>query len=255
VRITWWGHATTTIEENGTRLLTDPVLTSRIAHLRRRRGPAPLPEAGECDAVLVSHLHADHLHLTSLPLVSPDAAIVVPAGAAKLIQVGCGAAFADRCIEVAPGNQIRIGSLDITAVTAAHDGRRLPWSSFEGPALGYRIEGTPSVWFAGDTDLYDGLAAEAGPVDLALVPVGGWGPSLGPGHLDPVRAAEAVRRVGARIAVPVHYGTFWPIGLDWLRPELFLPPGSRFKAAMAEQDPAVRVELLAPGESTEVVHR
>ncbi|WP_206685971.1 MBL fold metallo-hydrolase [Kribbella qitaiheensis] len=255
MRITWWGHATTTIEENGTRLLTDPVLTSRIAHLRRRRGPVPLPVAGDCDAVLVSHLHADHLHLTSLPSVSPDAALVVPRGAAKLIQQDLGTTYADRCIEVAPGNQLRIGSLDITAVTADHDGRRLPWSSHRGPALGYRIDGTPSVWFAGDTDLYDGLAAEAGPVDLALVPVGGWGPSLGPGHLDPVRAAEAVRRVGARVAVPVHYGTFWPIGCDWLKPELFLSPGSQFKAAMAELDPAVKVELLAPGDSAEVVHR
>jgi len=252
VRITWWGHATTTIEVDGTRLLTDPVLTSRIAHLRRRRGPAPRAAAGNCDAVLISHMHADHLHLTSLPQVAPDAALVVPRGAAKLIHADGGAAYSERCIEVAPGNQIRIGSLDITAVTAHHDGRRLPWSSYSGPALGYRVEGAPSVWFAGDTDLYDDLAAEAGPVDLALVPVGGWGPSLGPGHLDPVRAAEAVRRVGARRAVPVHFGTFWPIGLDWLKPELFLPPGSRFKAAMAEVDPEVTVALLLPGESIEV---
>ena len=254
MHVTWWGHSTTTIEENGTRLLTDPVLTSRIAHVRRRRGPAPLPAAGACDAVLVSHMHADHLHLTSLPLVSSDAGLVVPRGAAKLIHAECGSAYSDRCIEVAPGNQVRIGGLDVTAVTAAHDGRRLPWSSHRGPALGYRIEGSPSVWFAGDTDLYDGLAAEAGPVDLALVPVGGWGPSLGEGHLDPPRAAEAVRRVGARVAIPVHFGTFWPIGCDWLRPELFLPPGERFKEAMGEVDAAVRVELLVPGESTEVVH-
>ncbi|WP_020387201.1 MBL fold metallo-hydrolase [Kribbella catacumbae] len=252
MRITWWGHSTTTIEENGTRLLTDPVLTSRIAHVRRRRGPAPTAEAGRCDAALVSHLHADHLHLTSLPLIAPDAALVVPRGAAKLIQVHSGAVYADRCIEVAPGNQIRVGGLDITVVTAAHDGRRLPWSAYSAPALGFRVEGAPSVWFAGDTDLYDDLAAEAGPVDLALVPVGGWGPSLGPGHLDPVRAAEAVRRVGARAAVPVHFGTFWPIGCDWLKPELFLPPGEQFKKVMAEVDPAVRVDLLMPGESTEV---
>ena len=199
MRITWWGHATTTIEENGTRLLTDPVLTSRIAHLRRRRGPAPLPAAADCDAVLISHMHADHLHLTSIRLVAPGAALVVPRGAARLIRQDCGAEIADRCIEVAPGNQVRIGALDITATTAHHDGRRLPWSSYSGPALGYRVEGSPSVWFAGDTDLFDELAAEAGPVDLALVPVGGWGPSLGPGHLDPVRAAEAVQLVGARI--------------------------------------------------------
>ncbi|MFF0268774.1 MBL fold metallo-hydrolase [Kribbella sp. NPDC004536] len=250
--MTWWGHATTTIEASGTRLLTDPVLTSRIAHLRRRRGPMPAPEAGDCDAVLVSHLHADHLHLTSLPFVSPDAALVVPRGAAKLIHADSGPLYSDRCIEVAPGNQIKIGSLEITAVTAHHDGRRLPWSSYSAPALGYRIDSSPSVWFAGDTDLYDGLAAEAGQVDLALVPVGGWGPSLGPGHLDPVRAAEAVRRVGAATAVPVHFGTFWPIGCDWIKPELFLPPGERFKTAMTETDPAVKVEVLVPGQSLEV---
>lgn len=253
MRITWWGHSTITIEQNGTRLLTDPVLTSRIAHLRRRRGPVPAGAAGDCDAVLVSHLHADHLHLTSFPLVAPGAALVVPRGAARLIQQECGDSFADRCIEVAPGNQVRIGGLDITAVTAAHDGRRLPWSSYEGPALGYRVEGSPSVWFAGDTGLYDDLAAEAGPVDVALVPVGGWGPTLGVGHLDPEGAAEAVRRVEARVAIPVHFGTFWPIGLDWLKPDLFLPPGDRFKTALGRVDPAVRVELLVPGESTEVV--
>jgi L-ascorbate metabolism protein UlaG (beta-lactamase superfamily) len=253
VRITWWGHATTTIEENGTRLLTDPVLTARIAHLRRRRGPAPLRAASECDAVLISHMHADHLHLSSIALVAPGAALVVPRGAARLIQQDFGDDIAKRCIEVAPGNQVRIGALDITAITAHHDGRRLPWSSYSGPALGYRVEGSPSVWFAGDTDLYDGLAAEVGPVDLALVPVGGWGPSLGPGHLDPVRAAEAVRRVGARAAIPVHFGTFWPIGCDWLKPELFLPPGDSFKTAMAEVDPAVKVDVLVPGESIEVM--
>ncbi|GAA3150650.1 L-ascorbate metabolism protein UlaG (beta-lactamase superfamily) [Kribbella aluminosa] len=252
MRVTWWGHATTTIEADGTRLLTDPVLTARIAHLRRRRGPSPLPAAGECDAVLVSHLHADHLHLTSFPFISPDAALVVPRGAAKLIHADGGPLYSDRCIEVAPGNQIKIGSLEISVVTAHHDGRRLPWSSYAAPAVGYRIDSSPSVWFAGDTDLYDGLAAEAGPVDLALVPVGGWGPSLGPGHLDPVRAAEAVRRVGATTAVPVHFGTFWPIGLDWVKPELFLPPGERFKTAMTDVDPGVKVEVLTPGGSLEV---
>ncbi|GAA0616479.1 MBL fold metallo-hydrolase [Kribbella sandramycini] len=252
MRITWWGHATTTIEADGTRLLTDPVLTSRLAHLRRRRGPAPTAEAGQCHAVLVSHMHSDHLHLPSLSMVSPEAALVVPRGAAKLIHHDFGAGYSDRCIEVAPGNQVRIGTLDITVVTAHHDGRRLPWSSYAGPAVGYRVDSSPSVWFAGDTDLYDSLAAEAGPVDLALVPVGGWGPSLGPGHLNPVRAAEAVQRVSARTAVPIHFGTFWPIGCDWMKPELFLPPGEQFKTAMNELDPTVAVALLAPGESTEV---
>jgi L-ascorbate metabolism protein UlaG (beta-lactamase superfamily) len=250
VRITWWGHATTTIEANGTRLLTDPVLTSRIAHLRRRRGPNPSPEAGHCDAVLISHLHADHLHMTSLPLVAPQAQIVLPRGAARLVAKECGSGVGDRCVEVEPGSHVQVGDLTITAVPANHDGRRGPWTSARGPALGFRIDGPVSVYYAGDTDLYDGMADAVGTVDLALVPVGGWGPSLGPGHMNPARAAEAVRRLKARRAVPVHFGTFWPIGLEWLRPELFLPPGEIFARLLAA-DP-VQVDVLVPGQSLEV---
>ena len=64
VRVTWWGHATVEVQEPGLRLLTDPVLRNRLAHLRRRRGPVPAP--GPPDVVLLSHLHADHVDLPSL---------------------------------------------------------------------------------------------------------------------------------------------------------------------------------------------
>jgi L-ascorbate metabolism protein UlaG (beta-lactamase superfamily) len=251
MRVTWWGHSTVTLEAAGIKLLTDPVLTGRIGHLRRRRGPVPPAVAADADAVLISHLHADHLHLTSLPRVAPRAKILIPRGAAWLIARECGSAFGDRCIEVGPGEEVKVGDLTVTAVPALHDGRRGPWTAARGPALGYRIDGAGSAWYAGDTDLYESMAGDIGTVDLALVPVGGWGPSLGPGHLDPGKAAEAVRRLGARHAVPVHYGTFWPIGLDWLRPDLFLPPGERFRSLMTDQP--VAVDVLEPGESTDVV--
>jgi L-ascorbate metabolism protein UlaG (beta-lactamase superfamily) len=251
MRVTWWGHSTITLEAAGVRLLTDPVLTGRIGHLRRRRGPLPTAAAADADAVLISHLHADHLHLTSLPRVAPRAKIVLPRGAAWLVARECGSGFADRCIEVEPGSEVRVGDLTVTAVPALHDGRRGPWTSARGPALGYRVDGAGSAWYAGDTDLYDEMAGEIGSVDLALVPVGGWGPSLGPGHLDPERAAEAIQRIGVRHAVPVHFGTFWPIGFERFRPELFLPPGERFRTLVADRP--VQVDVLEPGESTEVV--
>lgn len=250
MRVTWWGHSTIGIETARARLLTDPVLVNRIGHLRRRRGVAPADAAAGVDAVLISHLHADHLHLTSLRLLGPGTAIVLPRGAAALVARECGDELGARCVEVEPGDSIRFGDVTVTAVPAAHDRRRAPWSNYSGQPVGYRLDAGLRAWFAGDTDLYDDLASAVGPVDLALVPVGGWGPNLGPGHLDPARAAEAVHRVGASTAVPVHFGTFWPIGLDWLRPELFHRPGERFVEAMAGN--GVRVCLLAPGESTRV---
>ena len=80
--------------------------------------------------------------------------------------------------------------------------------------------------------------ADVEAVDLALVPVGGWGPTLGDRHLDPQQAAEAVERVGATWALPVHYGTFWPVGMRALNrtnhQRLFETPGSRFADAMSQ---------------------
>ena len=143
-----------------------------------------------------------------------------------------------------------MGGLSITAVPAAHDGRRWPWSRRRVRPLGYVVDGDARTWFGGDTDLYDGLADATGPVDLALVPVGGWGPTLGAGHLDPSRAAQAVAAVGARTAVPIHFGTLWPIGLDAVRPELFLPPGAAFAAAVGSRGGGTAVRELAPGGST-----
>jgi len=250
VRITWWGHSTVCVEDSGVRLLTDPVITDRVAHLRRRRGSSPTPDdLGELDAVLVSHLHADHLHLPSLRRIVGEATtVVLPAGGARFVRTALGVRFAPRCVELGVGEEVRIGAVRVRAVPAAHDGRRGPWSRHRAEAVGYLVDGAATTWFAGDTGLFPGMAG-LGPVDLALVPVGGWGPSLGPGHLDAAFAAEAVRRVAAACAVPVHFGTFWPIGFDRVRPDRFFDPGDEFATLAATVAPDTRVEVLAPGHS------
>lgn len=246
MRVTWWGHSTVAIEESGVRLLTDPVLGDRVAHLRRRRGPRPA--APNPDAVLVSHLHADHLHLASLRRLPPTTRLIVPAGAAALIGRRLGAAHAARCVELTAGEHTDIDGVRVTAVPAAHDGSRGPWSRFRAPALGYTIHGASTTWFAGDTGLFDGMR-DLGPVDLALIPVGGWGPTLGAGHLGPREAAEGVRRCAATWAIPIHYGTLWPVGCDRVRPDMFHSPGVDFAYHAATIAPDTRVRVLAPGES------
>ena len=276
VRVTWWGHATVTISIGGYRVLTDPLLVGRLAHLRRLGGPLPGPAASRADVVLISHLHADHLHLPSLSRLAPAVTLVAPHGTAavlraagrrwhaRLLEVGPG-----DVVEVGPGNGIEVGwgdagdvaagdaaqrsgALRITAVPARHPGRRHVRSRFRGPALGYLLHhGADSVWFAGDTGLFAGMGA-LGPVQVGLVPVGGWGPTLGPEHLDPAGAAEAVRLVGVRDAVPIHYGTFWPMGLRHVQPATyhshFLSPGQRFAEELARACPAAHAHVLAAGE-------
>jgi L-ascorbate metabolism protein UlaG (beta-lactamase superfamily) len=90
------------------------------------------------------------------------------------------------------------------------------------------------------------------PVDLALIPVGGWGPSLGETHLDPAQAAEAVHRAKAATAVPVHYGTFWPVGFSRVRPHLFHSPAREFVRHAATVAPHTTVRVLRHGETTTV---
>jgi L-ascorbate metabolism protein UlaG (beta-lactamase superfamily) len=236
--ITWLGHATVLVETAGTRVLTDPVLRRRIMHLTRRTPDPEHPEA--LDGVLISHLHHDHLDRPSLRRVAgAQTTAVLPRGAAKLLN---GMGFGD-VREVATGDAFTLGDAEIRVVPAWHDGRRRPGPRpLELETLGFMIG---DVWFAGDTDLNDSMRALHGEVDVALIPIWGWGPSLGPGHLDPEGAAKAMALVEPRIAIPIHWGTFLPFGLR--RRDLLSEPPRTFARHVAELAPGTRVETLAPG--------
>ncbi|MFJ4918805.1 MBL fold metallo-hydrolase [Streptomyces sp. NPDC088725] len=253
--ITWWGHATCTVEDSGVRVLTDPLFVGRLAHLRRRSGELPPPGAAVADAVLISHLHSDHFHPRSLTRLAPGTRLIVPRGAERSVP---GLRRLDarrnpsglRITEVEAGDEVKIGALRVRAVPARHDGRRLPFGPHRSPALGYVVSGESRTYFAGDTGLFDGMADAVGPVDVALLPVGGWGPRLGPEHLDANRAARALAQLSPAAAVPVHFGTYWPIGMDRVRPHEFYTPGEEFVRRAAHHAPKVTVHLLGHGEST-----
>ncbi|GGK81189.1 membrane protein [Mangrovihabitans endophyticus] len=246
--MTWWGHSTSWLSDSGVQLLTDPLLTNRLAHLRRMAGPTPsLP--GAPDAVLLSHLHADHFHLPSLRAVPGEPCLVVPRGAAGLVADGLGRSYARRCVELAPGEETSVGAVRVRAVKAAHPGGRGPWSRRNATAVGFVVEGAARTWYAGDTGLFDEMT-DLAPLDLALIPVGGWGPSLHTHeHLDAVQAAEALHRVKATWAVPVHYGTFWPAGMSRVRRHMFHTPGDTFAEHAAVVAPDSRVRVLRHGDT------
>lgn len=246
--VTWWGHATATVEDSGTRILTDPLFGAWLGHLRRRRGPVPGPTARDADLVVVSHAHHDHLDVASLAAIPAHVPIVLPRGAVAL--VGAARRLRGReLVEVAPGDEIKVGPVTVTAVPARHDGRRRRGTRLAALTLGYVISGAARTYYAGDTGLFCDLADAVGGCDVALLPVGGWGPQLGPGHLDPIMAAGLLPLLGAREAVPVHFGTFWPVGMERVRPYEFIGPGRRFRQHSAVLAPRVAVHELAPGES------
>ncbi|MFZ1924539.1 MAG: MBL fold metallo-hydrolase [Solirubrobacteraceae bacterium] len=245
-RIVFLGHATVLIELEGVRLLFDPLLRGRVLHLRRQVPPVEESVFAGPDVVLISHSHHDHLDLASLRRLGRDTRLIVPSGV--------GAWLANRGFtnvsRVDVGDVLKVAELEITAVVARHNGGRL--GGPQAKALGYLVAGRHVVYFAGDTEMFAGMGSFSPKPDVALLPVAGWGPKLGPGHMDPLQAAHAVELLQPRLAIPIHWGTLLPIGLARnYRARLGDPP-RQFAEHVARLAPNVEVRILRSGESTAV---
>jgi L-ascorbate metabolism protein UlaG (beta-lactamase superfamily) len=236
--LTWLGHSTVVIEVDGTRLLTDPVLGCRVWHLRREVAVDPRA-LGRLDGILVSHAHFDHLDHASLHRLDHSVPVVVPQGVGRTLRRW---GF-ERVSEVAAGDELPLGALALRAVPAEHESGRWPLAA-KSAALGYLATGSTSVYFAGDTDLFPGMESIA-PMEVALLPVSGWGSRLPAGHLDPAGAAAALRLLRPRLAIPIHWGTF-------RTPFAAAPsdePAVEFARSAAEVAPEVEVRVLRIGET------
>lgn len=248
--VTWLGHATVLIELDGVRLITDPVLGSRVGFLRRAGGAVTPSSLGHLDGVLLSHLHADHAHAGSLRALGSGVTVLAPAGAGRWL---AGRGFSD-VHELAAGQELDVGGVHVRATGASHPPGR--WWGSRGPApIGFLVSGSQTVYFAGDTDLFDEMEQLAGVVDVALLPISGWGRTLGPGHLDPARAARATATIRPRVVVPIHWGTLrapWPLRSP-------APPGAPAELfaqlAGGLAIPGTEVRLLHPGERLQLSPR
>ena len=249
-RITFLGHSTLLIEVDDLRILTDPVLRDGLGPVRRQVR-AILPSLfADLDAVFISHGHIDHFDPPSLRRIPGKPTVIVPRGFGKLAaKAGLGPVE-----EVEPGDRLTIDRVRFEVMFADHSGRREPLGP-SGPAIGCVIAGSRTVYFPGDTDLFPGMAALIGRLDVALLPVWGWGPTIGQGHLNPVSAAAAAAILRPRLAIPIHWGTFYPAGMRRVAPEAFDEPGQTFASALAQFAPDVPARVLAPGEALDIPQR
>jgi L-ascorbate metabolism protein UlaG (beta-lactamase superfamily) len=243
-KLVFVGHATVAVDLDGTRFLTDPFLRSGLGPLRRHGATTPHAALRDLDAILISHLHRDHADLPSLRRLG-DLPMLVPPGAGDFFERRGFRSVS----ELAPGHSTQVGAVTVTAVEAVHDGERR--GSRDARSIGFLLSGGQRIYFAGDTDLFDGMSALRR-IDLALLPIWGWGPNLGPGHMDPERAARAAALIEPRIVVPIHWGTLYPRLLHRLRPRPLSDPPLELARWMAQLAPQVELRVLAVGESTAV---
>jgi L-ascorbate metabolism protein UlaG (beta-lactamase superfamily) len=146
--------------------------------------------------------------------------------------------------------QIHVGSVEVIAVPASHNGL--------GPALsplstsaGFIIRGSVTIYFAGDTALFAEMEelGDTFDIDLALLPVWGYGPNLRGDHMTPRDAAHALTLLRPRRAIPIHWGTFRPVGKLWSRLSYFSDPPYTFAGYAAYLAPETEVHILQPGET------
>ena len=241
--ITFLGHSTVLVEIGGTRILTDPIVFERLFILRRVASRLDRELHRDLDAVLISHLHVDHLHIRSLIEIGRQTRVVMPRGGERLLR---GHGFTN--VEgIEPGEVVDVGAVRVAATRALHSGRRPPLGP-DAPALGFVLEsGGTKVYFAGDTDVFPEMSEIAPDLDVAMLPVWGWGPRLGRGHMNPRRAAAALRLLRPRYAVPVHWGTLWPYGFGRVVPGRLTDPPREFARFAHRYAPEVQVLLTPPG--------
>jgi len=252
-RLNYIGHATVLIDMGQIRALTDPILRDRLFFLQRHgHNPAPaLLDDRPPDVVLLSHLHYDHTDLPSLRRLPPKTQVIAPRGSGRFLERRSNV----EVCEVGVGDKVQVADVEITALPAEHR-QTASMPRPVTPCLGYVLRNRLTVYFAGDTDLSPemGSIGQDFDLDLALLPVWGFGPRLGPRHLTPATAAHALTQLLPRVAVPIHWGALRYLGPYrlWKRAGYLHTPPTTFSEHAARVAPQTEVRILQPGEWTEI---
>jgi L-ascorbate metabolism protein UlaG (beta-lactamase superfamily) len=250
-KVNYIGHATVLVDIGRIRVLTDPILRDRVFFLQRH-GPNPASSVLEDhppDIVLLSHLHYDHADLPSLRRLPSNTTVIAPRGSGKYLERWAGV----QVHEVTEGDKVQVADVEITAMPADH-GQALSLPRPMESCLSYVMQNRLSVYFAGDTGLFEGMreVGQEFDLDMALLPVWGYSHRVGPGHLTPLTAAQALNRLQPRVAVPIHWGSFRFLGPDslWQGVDYLTFPPLAFAHHASRLAPDTQVRVLSPGDWT-----
>lgn len=254
-QLTWIGHATLLLQYRGLNLLTDPIFSERASPLSFIGPQRVLPPALEIaqlptiDYILISHNHYDHLDLATVKALGDRPLWLVPLKLKGwLVENGISA---ERVIELDWWQQQSFNELTVTATPAQHWSKRSLWNTNRTLWAAWHLQFPDfSCWFAGDTGYnrvqFKEIGKRFGPIDLALLPIGGYGPRwfMKTSHIDPREAVTIHREIKAKNSVGIHWGTF-PLTSE----EIDEPPQELAEAIQRQKIPPATFRIMAIGET------
>ena len=269
--VTWYGHASVTLEVDGARVLADPVWGTRASPSHflgpRRLHPVPVPLAAlpPLEAIVISHDHYDHLDGSTVRvlLAVQSAPFVVPLGVGEHLRRW--RVPESRIVELDWNQTFSVGSVTLTCTEARHfSGRGLArnttlWSSWAVTGPRHRAFIGGDTGYTGYTPAFKAIAAAHGPFDLTVLPIGSYGPRWPYIHMTPEEAVRAHQDLtdGGRdlppgLLVPVHWATF-NLGLHtWSEPaQRLVVAAEKAGVPLAVPRPGERVDAITPDPPTD----
>ncbi|MEI3479559.1 MAG: metal-dependent hydrolase [Bilophila sp.] len=225
VSVTWYGHSNFQISCDGVSVLIDPFFTHNPS------APVTWNAAAKPDLVLVTHDHGDHVGdaVDICKATGAPCGCVVGTGE-RLVKAGLPESCLPAGMGFNIGGSIEVQGIRVTMTQAFH-------SSESGVPTGFVVTmpGGFTVYHAGDTGLFSSmeLIGSLYPLDLALLPVGGFF------TMDGLQAAHAARLLRPKAVIPMHWGTFPVIASD----------PSSFEEHLASVAPGVRCVSMKPGDT------
>jgi len=213
--VLWIGHATALVQLDDVFVLTDPVFTRNVGQLSPRLVEPGLDAADlpPLAAVVVSHMHFDHLSFDSLSMIEDKTPIVLlPPGAKASVP-----RYAFEIRELDRWESYDAGGVKVTAVPVRHVGGRWgidqAWNIRAFTGYVFQYHGL-SVYFGGDTafdrERFEATRAFFPDLSLAILPICPTEPRdfMRRTHMDSLEALDAFSLLGARRMMPMHYDTF-----------------------------------------------
>lgn len=252
LRLTWLGHATTLVELDGVRILTDPMWSERaspVSWAGPRRWYAPpisLDQLPAIDAVVISHDHYDHLDMASVvALKDRTTRFIVPLG------VGAHLAYwgvsEDKILELDWWEETQVGKVRVVATPARHASGRTLFDQDSKLWAGYAFVGPEHrVFFSGDTGRFPAqkeIGERLGPFDVSMIETGQYHPAWPDWHIGPEQAVLAHQDIRGGVMLPIHWALLTLAYHGWTEPIE--------RVLVAAQQASVPVLTPRPGEAIE----